>query len=158
DLWASIESMFLDSFTPERLRRLGDDAGRVATMLMVVGVELPQSEPSADRVRQAIRAMTPESRTEAISWICSRMTGTATEGETTTRHEQRRAADRLWRDRVRQWLRRVWPRDRVLIEPGTSAQFAEIAVLTDEEFDDAVEVLLPFIGSTGQWGYGVHEL
>jgi hypothetical protein len=158
DLWATMESMFLDCFTPERLRRLGNDAGRLATMLMVVGVELPQSEPPADRVRQAIRAMTPEGRTEAISWICSRMTGTMKEDNAATRHEQRREADRLWRDRVRQWLRKVWPRDRVLIEPGTSAQFAEIAVLTYEEFDDAVDVLLPLVGSTAQWGYGVHEL
>jgi len=67
-------------------------------------------------------------------------------------------ADRLWSERVSPWIKRAWPRDARLIEPGTSKGFAGIAIATDQEFNQAVRTLLPYIGPTRDWTYAVADL
>lgn len=159
DLWAALRPLLLNTFTPERLERLHSSAGNLATLLMMVGVELPSADVPADRVRDAIRAMPPEVRREAIAWLCSHVEGAKIENPTPAAKAALDVrADRLWRERVAPWLMRVWPRNRDLVHKATSEQFASLAIATEDAFDEAVELLWPFMGEAPHWGFPIQEL
>lgn len=159
DLWGELRSYFLDAFLPARMERLGDSADTLASLLMVVGIELASVEIPADRVRQAIRNMTPHVRESAVTWLLSHLEGPKIKNPPPDAEIERAArADRLWRERISPWLTRVWPRDRNLSEPGSSVKFALLAIATDQAFNDAVSTLLPFICGSPQWGFAIHRL
>ena len=160
DLWAVLKSSFFDAFTPARLARLGTSAKNIASLLMVAGVEFPSTETPADRAREAIHTMTPELRGAAAFWLYSYLAGPKSQEPQPEAAEVERAAraDRLWHERVAPWLKRVWPRDRNLIERNTSEAFALLAIATREAFDDAVAMLQPFIGKTSRWDHAIHNL
>jgi hypothetical protein len=104
--------------------------------------------------------MTPELRGAAVFWLYSYLAGPKSQERQPEAAEVERAAraDRLWRERVAPWLKRVWPRDRNLIETRTSKAFALLAIATEDAFVDAVAMLRPFMGKTQDWGYAIGNL
>jgi hypothetical protein len=64
----------------------------------------------------------------------------------------------LWAERVAPWIKGTWPRAAKLVASGTSESFARLAIATDQEFNNAVNMLLPYIGPTQDWGYPVADL
>jgi hypothetical protein len=127
-------------------------------MLMAIGIGMQGIDVPKEKVRQAIRLMSPDDRGEAVSWIWSYIAGNPDEKDPQKRREQLELADKLWSDRIGPWIRAVWPRDKAISEPNTSEKFAEIAIATDRQFDDAVSTLLPYIESTFHWAYPIIAL
>jgi hypothetical protein len=158
ELWVAISSHLLDAFTPERLARLDSDGARLGVLLTVVGIELPEMAMPIARVRAAILAMDSRGRAESLSWIWRLLEASKQEASPSHEGGPDTRADWLWKERVRPWLLRVWPRRREAIDQETSDQFALIAIITDHRFAEAVETLLPFIGPVHYWRLPFHGL
>jgi hypothetical protein len=159
ELWAELSFPLYDAFTPERTARLGRTSGTLASLLMVAGVEFPVAVVPTDRSRRAIRAMSAGDREAAASWLYSFLAGPPpTDQKAPPGAERAGRADRIWAERVLPWVRRVWPRDADLVTPGTSDQFALLAIATDDQFPEAVGFLLPYMTGSDSWGYIVHNV
>lgn len=159
ELWIELAPFFYDAFTPARRERLGRTSETLASLLMVAGVEFPDSTVPTDRSRRAIRAMDARDREKAVSWIRNYLARAGTGDEDAPiGAEQPRRADRMWAERVLPWIRRAWPRDANLVTPGTSEQFALLAITTHDEFPAAVGFLLPYINGSENWGPVVHNI
>ena len=159
DLWSAFVDFFFDAFTPARIARLGSSSDTLASLLMVVGVELPAELVSSDRARTAIRAMTEGNREAAVSWLYRYLAGPHVEGQSADAAvEQASRADRLWIERVLPWLRRAWPRDADLVTPGMAEQFALVAVATDRSFPTAVDTLATYMTLSERWDFVVSSL
>jgi hypothetical protein len=113
----------------------------MAQLLMLAGIEFSSNDIPAERARAAVKAMTGSMRENAVWWICTYLEGGADpDGE-----PQVDRADVLWRDRVKPWLRRVWPHELSYRSSSLSDRFATLAAATNEEFPDAVAFLSPFL-------------
>jgi hypothetical protein len=158
ELWAAISSYLLDAFRPERLARLDSDGARLGVLITVVGIEYPEAEMPAARVREAILVMEPAARAESLAWISQLLA--ASKGEVSPEAEggTRTRSDWLWHERVRPWLLLVWPRNREAVHPTTSEKFALIAIATEHRFPEAIERLLPFVGPVDYWRLPFLEL
>jgi hypothetical protein len=44
------------------------------------------------------------------------------------------------------------------VTPGTSEQFALLAIAADDHFPEAVDFLLPYMTGSDRWGYAVHNV
>jgi hypothetical protein len=139
ELWGEIGKPFLDSFTPDRMARLGDSERTMAQLLMLAGVVFPEGLPS-EQARAAIMAMSPAMREDAIWWLRHYLTE-AVEDDALPGER----ADALWRDRVQPWLKRAWPHERDLRTKNLSARFALLTTSTSNAFPEAVEFVLPFL-------------
>ena len=159
DIWSVLSEQFFEALHPERLERLGPCASKLVKLLMVVSVELPETEVSSERTRDAIRIMTPENRKAAASWLHQYLRGPYLEKPPSDFVKEKAiSADKLWTERVAPWIKRVWPRNANLVTTGTSESFALLAITTDQQFNHAVNMLLPYIGPTQHWGYPVADL
>jgi hypothetical protein len=146
-LWHVIKLNFLDIFTPERVEKLGASRRNLAQLLMLAGIEFGADELPRDRVRAAIRAMTPDMRQDSVEWITiyleqQRNSTSAIEDLLQTTETD---IDVAWRKRVGPWLRRVWPSDPALRSGGISERLAVAAIETNSEFSDAVLIIKPYL-------------
>jgi hypothetical protein len=158
ELWAVLEPYFFDTFVDTRLAKFdGRLAGNLATVLMAVGLELPQSATSVDKARGAIRAMAPETRSEAVNWMTSYLQRSQRDAAVSNADEETRA-DYLWRERVLPWIERVWPRERRFVDQQTAGQYAMLAIATQKRFAEAVSSLASFIIPIEYWGYALNSL
>lgn len=109
---------------------------------MLVGVEFGVEELPRDETRNAIRAMSEETRAEALAWVVSYL---EQQDANDPGSDAGRGPDQLWEERVAPWLKRVWPPEAVMRASATSEQFALAAIATDEAFDDAVATVRPYL-------------
>ena len=157
-LWQALKPHFMGIFTPARLNRIGDMGRSLAQLLMLIGVEFGLEEVARDDARNAIRAMPEDLRSDALSWVASYLeAANAESGPTDARERPARNSDRLWTEKVRPWLERVWPPDPGLRSPSTSEQFAMIAIATQRSFPDSVDRLVPHM-VTANGFYALHQL
>ena len=146
ELWTELAPYLYDAFTPGHLARLGDTSRTLAGLLMAAGVEFPAAIVSDDRSRRAVRAMSVDDRRSAVSWLHSHVAGPGDDGENDFRNTgQVEKSDRLWEARVHPWLKRIWPKDRALVDEASSTQFALLAIATVTCFSHAVDFLLPMM-------------
>lgn len=160
-LWAALKRYFLPTFTAKRLRYLGDYARSIGQLLALVGIEFGLEELPRDGVRNAIRIMPEDMRTEVVSWITSYLEqseqDTPAENEADSARPTHRDSDSLWTERVKPWLDRVWPPEPALRAPTTAEQFALVAIATDARFPEAVASLAPHIVPSNAY-YVCHKL
>jgi len=153
-LWPALKPHFLPMFTAGRLRLLRESGRNMAAMLMLVGVEFGQSELPRDGVRDAIRAMPEDLRSEAAAWIATYLRQHA-DGQPDD--PQALSVDQAWSSHVSPWLRKVWPAEPEMNGRRVSAQFARAAVAVDAAFPAALAVLSPFL-SRGSSDIALHDL
>lgn len=153
-LWTALKPHFLPMFVPDRLQRLRDSGRNMAAMLMLVGVEFGPAELPRDEVRDAIRAMPEEMRTEAAAWIATYLRQHA-EGQAEV--PEALTVDEAWSTQISPWLRKVWPPEPEVNGRPVSAQFARAAVAVDTAFGDAVVVLSPLL-RRGSSDMALHDL
>jgi hypothetical protein len=145
-LWDAIKAYFIPMFTRARLNRLGDMGRNLAQMLVLVGVEFGLDEIPRDQARNAIRAMPQDMRTEVVVWLVS-FFGQSVDDDSTDGEQPPAPADRdrLWSDRVRPWIERVWPPDPDCRSSATAEQFALLATATVRKFPEAVALIEPHL-------------
>jgi len=144
-LWPALRPYFVATFTPERLLRVGEMATSLAQLLMLVGIDFARDELPPDAVRDAIRAMTDELRSSALSWVVSFLAQPDEPEDEAAGKPPTKTADTIWKDRVSHWLPSVWPPEEALRSAATSEQFAQIAIVLNENFPNAVDALSHFI-------------
>ena len=79
----------------------------MAQLLMLAGIVFSSADIPVDRAGAAVKAMTGSMRENGIWWTCHYLEAGA-DPEDEPRADR---ADVLWRDRVKPWLRRVWPHE-----------------------------------------------
>jgi hypothetical protein len=138
-LWKAIKPAFLASFTSERVALLGSYAsGAMAQLLAVVVVELGVEEVMRQNSRAAIAALGSEQRSEALSWIAAYL-------QRPVEDDDARKPDDIWHTRISPWLRSSWPVGDHVRSASESHHLAEIAIATNDRFEDAVRQLAPLI-------------
>jgi len=141
ELWAAVKDNFFELFTPVRLERLKDFQRTVVEILMLAGIEFTSSEVPTEKARKAIQALSDDSRADAIWWIWTFLSDRS--GSDKTDAEER--VDKVWRDRVQPWLKRVWPHESRFKNARIATNFGLCAVATARAFPEAVDFIAPFL-------------
>jgi hypothetical protein len=63
-----------------------------------------------------------------------------------------------WRNRVAPWIENVWPKELALVVDGTSKALALAVVAAGEAFEEAVDLVLKYIGPVAEPGIVIHKL
>ena len=66
--------------------------------------------------------------------------------------------DDYWKNRIKTFLEKVWPKDADSIDEKISQAFAMLAIKLDESFEDSVDTVFPLIGSFPDSGYFLRKL
>lgn len=153
-LWSSLKPYILEAFTRERLEHLGSFRRNLAQLLMLSGIEFGLDALPREGVRDAIRVMPDDMRSDAMGWIATYLEQQATVEPGSDGGVD---VDRAWRERVAPWLRRVWPSDPEIRSTAISEQLALMAIATDQCFDEAVRFVVPMLVK-GHAFYVIHQL
>ena len=149
-LWEEIQNDFLELFTYERLKLLGDISENFCCLLMKIGIEASFDEQSSDRICSAVNTIFEfdnEMILEAADWIANYIwiisrnkSGSIMENNSDKSH-----VDYIWRERVLPWLKKIWPPESVIRGNGVSKHFAIAAILADESFKDVFEFVRRYL-------------
>lgn len=147
-LWPVIRPYFLQVFEADHLNTIGEMAKSLVQLLMLVVLDIEKNRIPNNVVRAALRSMSDRHRAEALSWITyflAQPEEPGGEGDTTG---SPKTADSIWSQRVAPWLANVWPPEPGIQSGSTSEYLAQIAIVTDSRFPEAVEAIIPHLVRT----------
>jgi len=131
--------------TAEHYGELGKNGERYATILTFAALE-PRDTFSRKDLAVATRAL-PHAGLEAAAEALVR----ALEGAGEQRTE-------YWRNRVRPFLKHIWPKSREVLTPGISKSFARLCVATQDAFPEALSEMRPWLRPIEHHGLMLQQL
>jgi hypothetical protein len=131
--------------TATHYAQLGDYARQYADFLTFSALELGDTF-SAKEFEQATSALPPEGLQHAAQALAR-----ALEGSGEQRHE-------YWNNRVRPYLKSVWPKSRDKIAPSIAESLAQLCVAADDAFPDALAEVKNWLIPVGHPDYVIHLL
>ena len=149
-LWSEIRHDFLDLFTHERLKLLGDYNENFCCLLMKIGIEASYDEDSSDRICSAVNTIFEfdnDMILEAADWIANYIwiISRNKSGNILENNSDKSDVDYFWRERVLPWLKKIWPPESIIRGNGVSKHFAIAAILADESFKDVFEFVRRYL-------------
>ena len=135
-LWNEIKTDFLACFQEDRINQLGETVGPLAQALTAAGLHIGFDDLPRQATQSAIRRMSPETRAGMLHWIV----GVLTDGD-----DQAFDPDAVWTEKVKPWIRKFWPRDPQIRSTTETRPWVEMALATNEAFEDAVTTVSQFI-------------
>jgi hypothetical protein len=131
--------------TATHYAQLGDHARQYADFLTFAALELGDTF-SAKEFEQATSALPPEGLHHAAQALARALEGPG---------EQRRE---YWNNRIRPYLKSVWPKSRDKILPSIAESLAQLCVAADEAFPDALAELKNWLIPIDHPDYVIHLL
>lgn len=135
-LWNEIKTDFLACFQEDRVNQLGETAGPLAQALTAAGLHIGLDDLPRQAVQGAIGRMGPETRSGMLQWIV----GALTRGD-----DQAVDPDAVWAEKIKPWIQKFWPRDPQIRSTTEARPWVEMALATNEAFEDAVATVSQFI-------------
>lgn len=135
-LWNEIKTDFLSCFQEGRINLLGKTVGSLAQALAAAGLHFGLDDLPRQVTQGAISRMDPETRAGMLHWIV----GALSRGD-----DQATDPDTIWGGKVKPWIQKFWPRDPQIRSPTEARPWVEIALATNEAFEDAVATVSSFI-------------
>ncbi|ALA88235.1 hypothetical protein YH67_18935 [Stenotrophomonas maltophilia] len=135
-LWNEIKTDFLACFQGERIQQLGKTVGPLAQALAAAGLYIGLDDLPRQATQGAISRMDPETRAGVLHWIVGAL----------CRGENREVdPDAVWADKVKPWILKFWPRDPQIKSTAETRPWVEMALATNEAFEDAVATVEKYI-------------
>ncbi|MCD9125401.1 hypothetical protein [Luteimonas fraxinea] len=147
-LWPEIKTDLLECFTEDRVGQLGDMVGTLSQVLAAAGIHIGLDALPRQSTQAALRRMDSETRAGVLQWLA---------GALARVDDQASDPDRLWTDRVKPWIQKFWPRDPDARGSPEARPWVELALATNDAFEDAVETVSPFI-RRGENSFVLHEM
>lgn len=135
-LWNEIRTDFLACFQEDRINQLGKTVGPLAQALAAAGLYIGLDDLPRQATQSAISRMDPETRAGMLHWIV----GALRRGE-----DREVDPDAVWAEKVKPWILKFWPRDPKIKSTAETRPWVEMALATNEEFEDAVATVERFI-------------
>jgi len=135
-LWSEIKADFLACFQNGRIDQLGETVGPLAQALAGAGLHFGLDDLPRHATQSAIRGMDHNTRAGMLHWIA---------GVLVRVEDQAADPDRLWNEKVKPWIHKFWPRDPQIRSTAEARPWVEIALATNNVFEDAVETVSQFI-------------
>lgn len=135
-LWSEIKADFLACFQRDRINQLGEVVGPLAQALAAAGLHIGLNDLPRQAIQSAIRQMSPETRSGMLQWIV----GALARGE-----DQTVDPDTAWTEKVKPWIQKFWPRDPQIRSTTEARPWVEMALATNDAFEDAVATVSQFI-------------
>ncbi len=136
-LWAEIKLDFLACFQGDRIGLLGETVRPLAQIMAAAGIHFGIDELPRQTTQGAIRRLDPESRAGLLHWIV----GALVRGD----DDQAPDPDATWIGKVKPWIQKFWPHDPQIRSVTEARPWVEIALATNDSFEDAVAKVSPFI-------------
>lgn len=147
-LWNEIKTDFLACFQEDRINQLGEAVGALAQALTAAGLHIGFDDLPRHATQSAIRRMGPETRAGMLHWVV----GALTRGD-----DQAVDPDAVWAEKVKPWIQKFWPRDPQIRSTAEARPWVEMALATNEAFEDAVATVSQFI-RPGENDFALGEL
>lgn len=135
-LWNEIKTDFLSCFQVGRINQLGKTIGSLAQALAAAGLHFGIDDLPRHATHGAISRMDPETRAGMLHWIV----GALTRGD-----DPAADPDTVWAEKVKPWIQKFWPRDPHIRSSTEARPWVEMALATNEAFEDAVATVSSFI-------------
>ncbi|MEN5155473.1 hypothetical protein [Stenotrophomonas muris] len=135
-LWNEIKTDFLACFQQERIQQLGKAVGPLAQALAAAGLYIGLDDLPRQATQGAISRMNSETRASMLHWIVGALYR-ADNGEVDP--------DAVWAEKVKPWILKFWPRDPQIKSTAETRPWVEMALATNEAFEDAVATVEKFI-------------
>ena len=135
-LWAEIKSDILGCFAETRIARFGRAGESLAQVIAAAGIQPGFDDLPRQATQMALRRMPSQTRADMLQWLA---------GAITSDGEQGANADVIWEQKIKPWIQKFWPRDPMSHSASEVRPWVEIALATNDTFEDAVETIRPFI-------------
>ncbi len=143
ELWKAIKGDFLAALREKHKLRAFEE--EISTLFGYVCIDLPDWL-SADEVQDALRQMDDKGLAAVARVIFRRLQGAGDKGEA------------MWRTLIGPWLDLNWPKNRDMVHPSSAFNLAMAATYAGDVFESAVNLVLPFLTGSEDYGLAVDRL